>query len=189
MAFICPEPNCNREFDSKGSLARHRNWHRPGYRKSLSKIHKEVWNQPGFRESMSGENNPIYGKFGKESSAYKEDAKYKANHRWIRIHYPPEEFCNKCEICEIINLNLNLAQFRHVNVRNMEDPMVDYLYICPRTEKNSCHRIYDTLSDKQKKELLEGAITREEKLERVREYVLKIKKYLLNGYIFRKFKI
>ena len=60
--------------------------------------------------------------------------------------------------------------------------MIDYMYICPKT-KNSCHYIYDTLSDKEKEELLNGAITREEKLKRVREYVLKIKSELVKNYL------
>ncbi len=76
-------------------------------------------------------------------------------------------------------MKLDLARFIHINVRNMDDPMIDYMYICPRMKKNSknsCHRIYDdNLSNKEKEELLSGAITKEEKLERVREFINHIK--------------
>ena len=53
--------------------------------------------------------------------------------------------------------------------------MIDYMYICPKAKKNSCHIIYDRLTESQKEKLLAGSITREEKLKRVREYILGIK--------------
>lgn len=132
--------------------------------------------------NIRGENNPNYGKFGEEHPSYKEDAGYVAKHEWINKHYPQKNVCNdKCEICGKINLNLDLAQFRHINVRNMDDPIIDYLYMCPYNEKDGCHRIYDdNLSDEQKKELLKGATTREEKLNGIRKYILKQKEEIKN---------
>ena len=193
MSFICPE--CNREFDSKKGLSNHIRWHNPKFREKMKKIQKiaqntpeskekkskslkEVWNQPGYRENHNGDKSSMFGKFGKDHPTFKEDAGITAKHNWIRKYYPQKVICNdKCEICAKFNLNLNLARFRDNNERNMEDPMIDYLYICPNSrKKNSCHLIYDNnLFDKEKEELLAGATTREEKLERVREFVLKNK--------------
>ena len=103
-------PKFGQEFPSKMSFSAHRRWHNKEYRenqlkirkklkfrKKLKKIQKEthntpeaienhskamtnIWNQLGYRESRSGENHPNYGKFGKESFAFKEDAKNCANH-------------------------------------------------------------------------------------------------------------
>jgi len=225
MAFICP--NCNREFDSKGSLARHKNWHNKEYRENMTgennprgmlnkhhsnktrriigeasekrwsnkeyrekmkKIQKEVWNRPGHRKNYNqspmwwgkpGVENPMFGKFGKEAPNYKENAGSGAKHQWIRKHYSQKDICNnKCEICGKFRLDLELARFIHIDVRNMDNPMIDYLYLCPKTRKgenckNNCHTIYDRLTKEQKQELLKGALTREEKLKRVREYMLK----------------
>ena len=58
--------------------------------------------------------------------------------------------------------------------------MIDYLYMCPKSRKgenckNNCHTIYDILSHEEQEKLLTGAITREEKLKRIRKYVLGIK--------------
>lgn len=181
------------EVKENHSKAMEKVWHKPGYRKiQLKKIKEamnrpevkenqsikmtEIWHRPGYRESRSGENHHHFGKFGVESYAFKENAGETAKHNWIRIHYPQKEFCNdKCEVCGKINLSLNLARFLHINVRNIDNPMIDYFYICSINEKNSCHQIYDRLNDITKEILLEGAITREEKLKRVREYVMEIK--------------
>lgn len=119
----------------------------------------------------------LKGRIGENHSSWKgNEAGTNAKHMWIKKYYPQKEICNnKCEICDKFNLNLDLAQFRHINIRNIEDPMIDYMYICPYPEKDSCHRIYDKLTVKQKKKLLNGTITREEKLKRVNEYIIKVK--------------
>ena len=169
---------CGRVCKGRYSLANHKKWHRSGYRENRLKKIKEVWNRKGYRESRSGENAPNYGKFGEDNPSFKENAGYNAKHMWINIHFPQKEVCDdKCEICGRFSLHLDLAQFRNINKRNADNPMIDYMYICHINEKNSCHRIYDeNLSDKEKKKLLEGATTRKEKLKRVREYVLKVKR-------------
>lgn len=125
-------------------------------------------------EAKKGEKCYNYGKLGEENYNWKGDeATHGAKHWWINKHYPQKDICDdKCEVCGKLNLNLDLAQFIHTNKRNMDNPMIDYMYICP--DKNSCHSIYDKLTDKQKEELLNGATIREEKLKRVKEYVLKI---------------
>lgn len=147
--------------------------------KHLSEEHKQKISDT-MKGKYIGKNNPNYGKFGKESSNYKENATKEAKHKWIRIHYPPEKICqNKCEICDEFRLDLELARFLHINVRNIDDPMMDYLYMCPekgKNCKNNCHTIYGRLSHEQQKKLLSGAITREEKLKRVKKFILEIKK-------------
>lgn len=182
--FICNI--CGREFDSKFGLGQHLKWHKPGYMEKMSgENHPRGFLGKHFtdktRKIMSdkkkGENHPNYGKRGDKNPNYKEDAKYGTKHAWIRIYFPPEDVCqNKCEICDKFSLDLELARFRDNNERKLDNPMIDYLYVCPYVEKNSCHSIYDKLTDKQKKELLKGATTREEKLKRIREYVMKMKK-------------
>ena len=42
----------------------------------------------------------------------------------------------------------------------MDNPMIDYMYICPKARKgenckNNCHTIYDNLLDEQKKRVIE----------------------------------
>lgn len=162
------------EAKEKRSKASKDVWNRPGYRKKMNKILKEAQNRPEVRaknsETSKGKNNGMYGR-------YKENTTYSHNHKWIRTFYPPKEICNnKCEVCGEFRLDLQLAQFLHINKRNIEDPMIDYMYICPNPrKKNSCHNIYDELSGNEKEILLEGAITREEKLKKIKEYILKIK--------------
>jgi len=180
----CNDPTCpdyGKKFKNKTALVAHICWHKEGYRENQSKASKEVQNRPEVKRKNSelskGEKNWNYGRCGDKSPSYKENAGNQANHIWIKKHYPPKKMCdNRCELCGKFRLDLQLARFIHINVRNMEDPMIDYMYICPYKEKNSCHRIYDdNLSNKEKEKLLSGATTREEKLKRVRKYVLKIK--------------
>jgi len=182
--LICPE--CNKEFNNKWALSTHKNWHNKIFRKKMIKK-KLGKNNPMYGRDRSGKNNPMFGKrgaetgmfgvFGKDNPSFKEDAKYAANHLWIRKYYPPKDVCNnKCEICNTVRLDLDLAQFIHINKRNPNNPMIDYFYTCHYNKKDSCHRIYDKLDEETKKELLVGAITREEKLKRVREYMMEIKR-------------
>jgi len=182
---------CGKKFDSKKGLISHRRWHdlpeykeyQENYKKKMIDVNKgeNHWNY-----GKRGEGTPMYGKHHTDEAkkkigngTFKENASIDSKHEWIRKYFPQKEICDdKCEICGEFNSNLDLARFLHIDVRNIENPMIDYLYLCPRKAKNSkntCHRIYDKLSDEQKKELLAGAITREEKLKRVREFVLKIK--------------
>lgn len=125
-------------------------------------------NNPSY--GRTGKDHPSYGKAGENAFNWKEDAGYFAKYMWIRRHFPQKEFCDDmCEICGKFRLDLQLAQFLPNNKRNMENPMIDYMYICSNTGKNGCHRIYDTLTIKQKERLLSGTTTRQEKLERVRK--------------------
>ncbi len=182
----CKDPNCpkfGQEFPSKLSFSNHIKWHDPEYRENVREGNTGKYCTDETKKKMSESHKgkklseETKRKIGKAN--FKEDVTDQANHKWIRIHYPPEEFCNnKCEICGKFDLHLHLARFLHINVRNLEDPLIDYMYICPKAKKNhknSCHYLYDLLSDNQKEVLLKRATTRKEKLKRIREYVLGIK--------------
>jgi len=182
--FICEE--CNREFESKGSLARHINWHNKEYRESHTGKNNYGYGKPRSEETKKKIGDKNRGRRGAETSMFgkhhteeakkkirngnmKENAGNEANHMWIKKYYPSKNICNnKCEICGGSRLDLELARFRHIIVRNIENPMFDYMYICV-----SCHRIYDkNQTDEQQEKLLTGTTTREEKLKRVRDFIL-----------------
>lgn len=107
------------------------------HKRILSKSSIKQWNRSGYRESHSGENHYNYGKFGKESSAYKENVVYCTSHiRVAKRKIKPEN----CELCGLPENYENLGKLELSNIKNHQytDNPEDYQYV-----HRSCHRKYD----------------------------------------------
>ena len=126
------------EIKEKHSKAMKEVWNRPGYRERMSKVHKGKKFSEEHKRKLSGKNHPNYGKFGKESSAYKEYVGVTATHTRVRkIKVKPE----LCELCGLPEFYENLGKLELSNIKNhiYTDNPDDYQYT-----HHSCHMKYDS---------------------------------------------
>ena len=122
------------ERDPKGRFLKgHR--HSIEVKKKISESHKgkSPWNKdkkyPSQSERMKGENNPNYGKMGKDNPNWKgNDAGYGKIHTWIRLHWGEATHCEICHTKEAPLYEWHNKDKRYKRIRE------DWIQVCRK-----CH--------------------------------------------------
>lgn len=154
---------CDKEFESNRGLSSHRRWHDlPEYKEFQEKFKERMSGDNHPRGMLGkhhteetkdiisiimegkyiGKNHPNYGKFGKESSAYKDGSGlYTSIHDWIRNNKSKPELCELCGLPEFYNSKLGRLELSNKTGKLIRD-INNFQYV-----HHSCHFKFDKDND------------------------------------------